>query len=219
MRLLKAEARLLLPPSLETTKGASDNQIFSSNLHSFIYNGSFIYNNRSHPATDHVRMACTSSQFLEHRHACHRRSSNRSLCKLHVDPESFRRRYPLVSTFLIHQSHLVNLSRLFPFGITVGALTLLFVIYGGALQANPSTQLEPASIIIISIILFGLYVTGAVETAIQLFGSGSNVNSNCQNYVLGTPSYGASVNTLAWLEQQSICTYCQSLSQHTTNGD
>ena len=60
-------------------------------------------------------------------------------------------------------------------------------------------------IIVFSFILFALYLTGLVETAIQLFSSNSNVNSNCQNYVLNQPVYGQTLNTLAWLEQQGIC--------------
>ena len=66
-------------------------------------------------------------------------------------------------------------------------------------------RLLPLVVIVFSVILFALYLTGLIETAIQLFSSSSNVNSNCQNYVIGQPVYGQTLNTLAWLEQQSIC--------------
>ena len=53
-------------------------------------------------------------------------------------------------------------------------------------------------------ILLVLYLTGLIETAIQLFGVG-NVSNNCHRYVDNNPISGVSVSTLAWLEQNSIC--------------
>jgi hypothetical protein len=53
-------------------------------------------------------------------------------------------------------------------------------------------------------ILFVLFLTGLIETAIQLFGAG-NVSNNCQRYVNNNPISGVSASTLAWLEQNSIC--------------
>lgn len=66
-------------------------------------------------------------------------------------------------------------------------------------------RLIPSIVIILSFVLFALFLTGLIETAIQLFNAGSDINNNCQNYVIGSPVYGQSINTLAWLEQQSIC--------------
>lgn len=65
--------------------------------------------------------------------------------------------------------------------------------------------LLPFLILIFSFILFALYLTGVIETAIQLFQSSSNVNASCQNYIIGQPVYGEPLPTLAWLEQNSIC--------------
>lgn len=53
-------------------------------------------------------------------------------------------------------------------------------------------------------ILLVLYLTGLIETGIQLFGAG-NVSTNCQRYVNNNPISGVSASTLAWLEQNSIC--------------
>ena len=61
--------------------------------------------------------------------------------------------------------------------------------------------------VVLSFVLFALYLTGIIGTAIQLFGSDGNVNSNCQNYIIGQPISGRSVNTLAWLEQETICEF------------
>ena len=92
--------------------------------------------------------------------------------------------------------------RLFPFGVTVGCLTVLFIVILGVLSSSDS--LTPGICMVFSFILFVLYLTGLIETGIQLFGNG-NVSSNCQNYVFNNKVTGVSVNTLAWLQQQNIC--------------
>jgi hypothetical protein len=77
-------------------------------------------------------------------------------------------------------------------------------------------QLQPGLMIIFSFILFVLYVTGLAETAVQLFGEGA-VNSNCNQYVNNAQQTGATVNTLAWLQQNNICK--SSLKQPFHRGD
>lgn len=52
--------------------------------------------------------------------------------------------------------------------------------------------------------LFVLYLTGIVETGIQLFGAGK-VSSNCQQYVTNAKVTGNNLQALAWLQQNSIC--------------
>jgi hypothetical protein len=42
---------------------------------------------------------------------------------------------------------------------------------------------------------------------VQLWGPSGSVNGNCQLYVRGNQIHGASIDTLAWLEQNSICEY------------
>lgn len=92
-----------------------------------------------------------------------------------------------------------------PFGITTGALTVVFVllIIGLVFQR----RLQPGVVILGSFILVALYITGLIETAIQVFGSPpqGSINGNCQKYVFGAPSYDVSLQTLAFLEQQGIC--------------
>ncbi|KEY77649.1 hypothetical protein BA78_7981 [Aspergillus fumigatus] len=65
--------------------------------------------------------------------------------------------------------------------------------------------LLPGIIIIGSFILFVLWLTGLIETSLQLYGVVGNVNDNCQNYVVENPSTGNNINTLAWLAQSTIC--------------
>lgn len=93
--------------------------------------------------------------------------------------------------------------RIFPFGITVGALTVAFIVI--LLLLISQRQMLPQTVILLTFVLFALYLTGIIETAIQLFGSSSNINGNCQTYVIKASRYGPDFNTLAWLEQYSIC--------------
>jgi len=90
-----------------------------------------------------------------------------------------------------------------PFGITVGALTIIFVWIMIILIYQ--RRLLPGVVMIGSFILLVLYITGLIETAIQLFGPKGNISSNCTTYVTNNPQNDLSINTLAWLEQNSIC--------------
>jgi hypothetical protein len=90
-----------------------------------------------------------------------------------------------------------------PFGIAVGALTILFIL--GMLGLIVQRRLLPGVLMIGSFILLVLYLTGLIETAIQLFGPAGDINSKCQTYVFSMPSTGLSIDTLGWLEQNSIC--------------
>lgn len=86
----------------------------------------------------------------------------------------------------------------------MGALTLFFIIIEFALVAQ--NRLLPGVMMLGAFILLVLFLTGLIETAIQLFGAG-NVSENCQRYVNKNKIYGVSASTLAWLEQNSICEF------------
>jgi hypothetical protein len=94
-------------------------------------------------------------------------------------------------------------------------LTVLFVLI--MLVLLMQSQLQPGLMLIFSFILFVLYVTGLAETAVQLFGAG-DVNNNCQQFVTNAPQTGATVSTLAWLEQNNICEFRQ-LRSHPMIGN
>ena len=55
-------------------------------------------------------------------------------------------------------------------------------------------------------ILFILWLVGLIVLSIELWGP-SGVNSSCQIYVSVDESHGQSIDTLAWLEQHSICEF------------
>jgi hypothetical protein len=58
---------------------------------------------------------------------------------------------------------------LFPYAVTVGSLTLFFVILMIVLLAQK--KLQPAWVLLGSFILIALFLAGLIETAIQLFGN------------------------------------------------
>lgn len=67
-------------------------------------------------------------------------------------------------------------------------------------------RLLPGVMMLAAFVLFVLFLAGVIETAIQLFGEGE-VSSSCQTYVNNNDVRGLSVDTLAWLQQSSICEY------------
>ncbi|KAF2500830.1 hypothetical protein BU16DRAFT_523577 [Lophium mytilinum] len=91
---------------------------------------------------------------------------------------------------------------LFPYGVTVGSLAIAFILI--ELILIMQQRLLPGIMMLLSFILLVLFVTGIIATAIQLFG-GHNVNNLCQKYVNDMKFTGPSGNTLAWLQQNSIC--------------
>lgn len=83
------------------------------------------------------------------------------------------------------------------------SLSLLFLLT--ILILAGQRMLIPGGIILGAFILFVLWLTTLIETAIQLYGSGANVNGNCNEYVSGQQFTGVSLETLAYLTQINIC--------------
>ncbi|RMZ85469.1 hypothetical protein DV737_g813, partial [Chaetothyriales sp. CBS 132003] len=105
--------------------------------------------------------------------------------------------------FIVVQKQMqLGIPWLFTFAIVTASLTILFLLLILLLAAR--RLLIPGGILLGSFILFVLWLTTLIETAIQLFGSG-NVNSNCNRHVAGAPFSGVSIETLAWLTQSNIC--------------
>ncbi|KAF2793150.1 hypothetical protein K505DRAFT_306322 [Melanomma pulvis-pyrius CBS 109.77] len=89
-----------------------------------------------------------------------------------------------------------------PYGVTVGALTIIFILIELVLIAQ--RRLLPGIVLLFSFMLLVLYLAGAIGTGIQLF-SGNNLNNQCNAYVYNMRQKGQTANTLAWLQQQNIC--------------
>jgi len=109
----------------------------------------------------------------------------------------------IFATFLQIQNQMqLGSPWLFPYGICVGCITILLVIILVVLSLQDA--LTPGILMVFCFVLFVLYMTGLVDTGIQLFGTG-NVHANCINFVNNSPVQGVSGATLAWLQQNSIC--------------
>jgi len=91
---------------------------------------------------------------------------------------------------------------LFPYSIATASITLFFLFV--LLALIQARQLLPGIVLLLSFILFVLYLTGLIETSIQLYGPTGSVNSYCNLYkkVSGTEDSQA---TLAYLETVGIC--------------
>jgi len=97
----------------------------------------------------------------------------------------------------------VGIPWLFTFAIVTASLTLLFLITILILAGR--RMLIPGGIFLGAFILFVLWLTALIETAIQLYGSAANINGNCQEYVTNQQFKGVSIETLAYLTQLNIC--------------
>ncbi|KAF2482030.1 hypothetical protein BDY17DRAFT_176031 [Neohortaea acidophila] len=110
----------------------------------------------------------------------------------------------IFAVFVIDQQQLgFGIPWILPYGITVGSLTVLFII--AMLILIYQRRLLPGVVMIGAFVLTALYITGIVETALQLFGPASDISSHCQTYVFHNQFHGANLNTLAWLQQNSTC--------------
>ena len=114
--------------------------------------------------------------------------------------------------WLTNMSLFFQSPRLFPYGVTVGALLVLFILVELVLIAQ--RRLLPGVMIVGSFILFVLFLTGVIATAIQLFGDG-NVNESCNQFVYDNESEGVSLTTLAWLQQKNICMLFSSFFEYS----
>jgi hypothetical protein len=89
-----------------------------------------------------------------------------------------------------------------PYGVTVGALAIIFIII--ELIYIAQRKLLPGIMMLFSFILLVLFIAGIIGTAIQLFG-GPNINNQCNQYVFNNNVAGSSLDTLAFLQQRNIC--------------
>ncbi|PLB40727.1 uncharacterized protein BDW47DRAFT_100728 [Aspergillus candidus] len=111
----------------------------------------------------------------------------------------------IFSWFMAIQTEMnLGIPWLFPYMVVSSALGFIFVVLILVLAAR--RFLLPGIILIGSFILFVLWITGLIETSLQLYGVVANVNDNCQIYVLDDHRVGGNnLQTLAWLTQSTIC--------------
>jgi len=99
----------------------------------------------------------------------------------------------------------VSLLRYFPYYITVAALVVVFV--GLLLYLIFQRRLLPSIVMIGGFVLFVLWMVGLIVVSIELWGPTGSVSSNCNLAVFNQNPTGQSLQTLAWLEQRSICVF------------
>ncbi|KAI9678402.1 MAG: hypothetical protein M1829_002000 [Trizodia sp. TS-e1964] len=87
--------------------------------------------------------------------------------------------------------------------VAAGSLTIVYLIL--IVWLISQRRLLPSIVILGSFILFVVWLTGLVKISIELWGPVGSVNDYCVRYVSNQPSSGQVVNTLAWLEENSIC--------------
>ncbi|KKK26290.1 hypothetical protein ARAM_003049 [Aspergillus rambellii] len=106
--------------------------------------------------------------------------------------------------FIDVQSNLdLGIPWLFPFMVVSGSLGIFFIVFVLVLAAQGF--LLPGIIILGSFILFVLWLTGLIETSLQMYGVAANVNDNCQIWVYDNKIGGDNINTMAWIAQNNIC--------------
>jgi hypothetical protein len=99
-------------------------------------------------------------------------------------------------------SEYLHRRRIMPYGVTVGALAIIFIII--EIVYISQRRLLPGVMMLFSFILLVLFIAGIIGTAIQLF-AGPNINNQCNTFVFDDASSGANMNTLAFLQQRNIC--------------
>lgn len=65
-------------------------------------------------------------------------------------------------------------------------------------------RLLPAIVMVGGFTLFVLWMVGLIATSVELWGSGG-VQSNCNLHVFNQSPSGQDIETLAWLQQKTIC--------------
>lgn len=87
--------------------------------------------------------------------------------------------------------------------ITTSTLAILFIIL--ILGLISQRQLLPGVVVLGSFILFVLWITGLIETSIQLYGPSGAVNSYCGS----RPNTQVidSQQTAVWLANNGLCEY------------
>lgn len=66
-------------------------------------------------------------------------------------------------------------------------------------------RLLPSIVMIGGFILFVLWLVGFIVVSVELWGPSGSVSKNCDAAVFNQNPTGQSLQTLAWLQQRSIC--------------
>jgi len=110
----------------------------------------------------------------------------------------------IFATFIQIQQQLgLNIPWYFPYYITVACISIAFL--GLLLFLIYQRRLLPSIVMIGGFVVFVLWLVGLIVVSIELWGPTGSINSNCNLAVFSQDPTGQTLNTLAWLEQKSIC--------------
>lgn len=108
------------------------------------------------------------------------------------------------ATFIQQQQQLkLAVPWYFSYYIVVGSLTIAFVLL--LLGLIYQRRLLPSIVMIGGFILFVLWLVGLIVVSVQLWGPSGSVASSCNLAVFSQNPTGQTLETLAWMEQKSIC--------------
>lgn len=93
--------------------------------------------------------------------------------------------------------------RYFPYWITVSSLTIAFIAL--LLWLISQRRLLPSIVILGAFMFFVLWLVGLIVVSIEMWSASGSVSSNCDRLVFNTSPSGNNLQTLAWLQQKSIC--------------
>lgn len=103
----------------------------------------------------------------------------------------------------IQKRLLLSIPWYFPYLITIGTLSIIYV--GVLLVLIFQRRLLPSIVMIGGFTVFVLWMVGLFVISLELWGPSGNVNANCNLAVFNLNPKGQSENTLAWMEQRTIC--------------
>ncbi|KAK7754303.1 hypothetical protein SLS62_003596 [Diatrype stigma] len=93
----------------------------------------------------------------------------------------------------------------FPYWITVSSLTIVFIVL--LLWLISQRRLLPSIVILGAFLFFVLWLVGLIVVSIEMWSPSGSVSNNCDALVFSNPPTGSTTETLAWLEQKSICKF------------
>jgi len=88
---------------------------------------------------------------------------------------------------------------------------LMIVFIGILLWLISQRRLLPSIVILGAFMFFVLWLVGLIVVSLELWGASGAVSNSCDLLVFNAPPTGNVVNTLAWLEQKSICQMWQAV--------
>lgn len=91
----------------------------------------------------------------------------------------------------------------FPYYIVVASLVIVFIFLMLWLIFN--SRLLPSVVMIGGFILSVMWLVGLIVISVELWGPTGTVSGNCNLLVFTQNPTGQTLNTLAWLQQRSIC--------------